>query len=101
MTTQLLPSDGVAEGASARRLSDRLRSIGSRVATRLDTCADRWAAAEMYQQLSVLSDTELARRGLSRATLARDVLDASQGGPRRADAELQRPSSRKAVPLRM
>jgi hypothetical protein len=45
----------------------------SRLATGLDTWADHWAAAAMYQQLSRLSDAELARRGLSRATLARDV----------------------------
>jgi hypothetical protein len=90
MTTKLLRSDGVAEGGSARRLSDRLRSIGSRIASWLDTCADHWAAAEMYQRLSVLSDAELARRGLSRATLARDVLAASHTAPRRADGEPQR-----------
>ena len=71
--TELLPGDGVAEGGSSRRLSDRLVSIGSWVVTWLDTCADHWAAAEMYQQLSVLSDAELARRGLSRATLAHDL----------------------------
>jgi hypothetical protein len=90
MTTELLRSDGVAEGGSARRLSDRLVSIGSWVVTWLDTCADHWAAAEMYQQLSVLSDAELARRGLSRATLARDVLAANRAGRRQAGAELQR-----------
>jgi hypothetical protein len=39
----------------------------------VDTCADHWAAAAMYEQLSTLSDAELARRGLSRATLAHDV----------------------------
>jgi hypothetical protein len=39
----------------------------------LGTCADYYAAAAMYEQLSALSDAELMRRGLSRATLARDV----------------------------
>jgi hypothetical protein len=73
MTTQILPRDGVAEGGSARRPSDWLRTLGSRLATWLDACADHWTAAAMYQQLSGLSDAELARRGLSRATLARDV----------------------------
>jgi hypothetical protein len=73
MTAQILPSDGVAEGRSARRLSDWLRSLRSRLAIWLDACADHWAAAAMYQQLTGLSDAELARRGLSRATLARDV----------------------------
>jgi hypothetical protein len=37
------------------------------------TCADYYAAASAYEQLSGLSDAELRRRGLSRATLARDV----------------------------
>jgi hypothetical protein len=45
----------------------------SRLATGLDTWADHWAAAAMYQQLSRLSDAELVRRGLSPAILARDV----------------------------
>jgi hypothetical protein len=73
MTTEILPSAGAAAGGPARRPSDWLRSLGSRLATGLDTCADHWAAAALYQQLSRLSDAELARRGLSRATLARDV----------------------------
>jgi hypothetical protein len=38
-----------------------------------DTCADYYAAVAMYEQLSALSDAELTRRGLSRATLAHDV----------------------------
>jgi hypothetical protein len=45
------------------------------LATWVDTCAEYRAAAAIYEQLSALSDAELARRGLSRATLARDVLD--------------------------
>jgi hypothetical protein len=35
----------------------------------------------MYQQLSVLSDAELARRGLSRATLAHDLRAACVRNP--------------------
>ena len=73
MTTEFLPSAGAAAGRSARRPSDWLRSLDARLVTGLDTWADHWAAAAMYQQLSLLSDAELARRGLSRATLARDV----------------------------
>jgi hypothetical protein len=87
MTTELLPSDGVAEGGSARPRSDRLRCIGSWLAAWLDTQADHWAAAAMYQQLSVLSDAELARRGLSRATLARDVLAANRAASRTSGRE--------------
>jgi hypothetical protein len=40
----------------------------------MKACADYYAAAAIYERLAVLSDAELARRGLSRATLARDVL---------------------------
>jgi hypothetical protein len=73
MTTELVRSDAVTEAASARPLSGRLRALGSRLVIWLDTCADHWAAAEMCQQLSALSDAELARRGFSRATLAHNV----------------------------
>ena len=40
------------------------------------TCADYWDAAATYEQLSPLSDAELARRGLSRMTLAQHVCTA-------------------------
>src|SRR5262245_16860451 len=73
MTTELLPSDGVVERGSARRLSDRFRSLVSWLVTWRDTCAEYYAAAATYEQLSALSDAELARRGLSRTTLARDL----------------------------
>jgi hypothetical protein len=39
----------------------------------LATAADYYAAAALYESLSRLSDAELHRRALSRATLARDV----------------------------
>jgi len=48
-------------------------SPSGRIATWAEVCADYYAAAAMYEQLSVLSDAELTRRGLSRATLARDT----------------------------
>lgn len=81
MTTEILPSADVAAGGSARRPSDWLGSVWSRLATGLDTWADHWAAAAMYQQLSVLSDAELARRGLSRARLAHDLRAACVRNP--------------------
>ncbi len=39
------------------------------------TCADYYNAASAYERLSGLSDAELRRRGLSRETLARDVVN--------------------------
>ena len=40
------------------------------------TAANYYAAAALYEQLSRLSDSELKRRGLSRANLAHDVVAA-------------------------
>jgi len=59
-----------AERAYCRNL---ISSIDGRLMSWVITCADYWAAAAMYEQLSALSDTELARRGLLRATLAEHV----------------------------
>ena len=74
MTTRILPN--VAVEASTNRFSERLKTIWVSLMTWVDTCAEYRAAAAIYEQLSALSNAELARRGLSRATLARDVLDA-------------------------
>ena len=54
----------------------RLRRLRARVATWLATCADYYEAAALYQELDRLSDAELARRGLKRPNLARDILEA-------------------------
>jgi hypothetical protein len=66
---QLFPSESLAARASPTPLSNWVKSIG----LRLTEWADYYAAAAMYEQLSGLSDAELARRGLSRATLAHDA----------------------------
>jgi hypothetical protein len=75
MTThdQILSATEFATGKTGASLTSWIACIGRRIATWADTCADYYAAAAMYEQLSRLSDAELARRGLSRATLARDV----------------------------
>ena len=70
---QTLPTKALAAGEPRRTLSDWIRCVGQRIMTWADTCADHYAAATIYEQLSALSDGELMRRGLSRATLARDV----------------------------
>jgi hypothetical protein len=46
------------------------------VAGWLATAADYYTAATVYERLSGLSDAELQRRGLSRATLAADICQA-------------------------
>jgi hypothetical protein len=59
-----------------------VRSLAAKVVAWIDTCADYWAAASLYEQMSKLSDAELNRRGLSRATLAMDIVrrcDRSEG----------------------
>ena len=40
----------------------------------LRTCAYAYTAARTYEELRHLSDAELSRRGLSRATLASDLM---------------------------
>jgi len=71
---QISSAAAFAAATPAASPSTWIRSLGGRIATWIDTCADYYAAAAMYEQLSsALSDAELMRRGLSRATLARDV----------------------------
>jgi hypothetical protein len=59
-----------------------LRAWIRRAVLRLRIWTEAYAAAAaeaaLYGQLSRLSDAELQRRGLSRATLARDVLGAAE-----------------------
>jgi hypothetical protein len=63
-------------GGPKRRLLLPLRKLGRRVVAWASACADYRTAAAMYEQLNRLSDAELARRGLSRKTLAHHVLTA-------------------------
>jgi hypothetical protein len=50
-----------------------LPSLTQYIGICMATCADYHSAAALYDQLRHLSDAELARRGLARDTLARDV----------------------------
>jgi hypothetical protein len=70
---QTFPAEALAAGEPAWTLSNCIRRLGRRIVTWVDTWANYYAAAAMYEQLSALSDAELARRGLSRATLAHDL----------------------------
>jgi hypothetical protein len=69
--------------ASSYSLVARGAALKMRLATWVRTCADYYEAAGLYDQLSRLSDSELARRGLSRATLANDVCAACDSAPAR------------------
>jgi hypothetical protein len=55
-------------------LAKRLSAITRWAGACIEVIAAYYTATAMYEQLSRLSDTELARRGLSRGNLARDVL---------------------------
>jgi hypothetical protein len=56
-------------GALGAPLAASLANLLSKIGGWIETCADYYAAAAMYERLSALSDAELARRGLQRATL--------------------------------
>ena len=72
----LLPAAAARRDGSPSRLFDVISSVRARIAAWITTAADYYAAAAAYEHLSKLSDAELQRRGLSRATLARDVCHA-------------------------
>jgi hypothetical protein len=63
-------------------LGTSLATLVSKIGDWVEVCADYYAAAALYEQLSALSDAELARRGLSRATLAQDAQAACEHGTR-------------------
>ena len=65
-----------AAGESVQPIYKLVRTIGLRLLAWTKTCAEYYTAAAMYENLSALSDAELTRRGLSRTTLARDVMAA-------------------------
>jgi hypothetical protein len=74
MHDHLLPAK--AARASPLRLSGFGTSLATRIAGWIKKAVDYYASATVYEQLSGLSDPELHRRGLSRATLGRDIAEA-------------------------
>jgi len=75
MTAQATPSLATGERLGTPRLSlgAHLGALGSHVAAWVGTCADYYQAAALYDEFCGLSNAELNRRGLSRATLAVDL----------------------------
>ena len=59
----------------------RLGSAWALVGRWLSTCARYYRAAALFEELSRLSDAELARRGLDRATLARELCEEREQRP--------------------
>ena len=54
-------------------LSSSIASLANGFVAWVESCADYWAAAALYDSLRRLSDSELQKRGLSRDTLVRDI----------------------------
>ena len=65
----------VSPRATRVRLRRRLIAALAWLFEWVQSCADHYVAAHIYQSLSRLSDAELAARGLTRATLARDLIE--------------------------
>jgi hypothetical protein len=65
-----------ADDAISLSRNDRLSALAAYLATWCETCADYYEAATLFEELCRLSNAELQRRGLSRATLAQDVCTA-------------------------
>ena len=88
-----LRSDRLAARRSGEPILRRwLQRIAAWLSQRLQSRADRHAAATLYAHLSRLSDSDLKRRGLRRATLAHDIASACGGAARvtaRAGGEVQ------------
>ena len=61
--------------ASAASLFSSVKSLTERIVAWIETRADVYASAALYDGLRKLSDGELHKRGLSRETLARDIFE--------------------------
>jgi hypothetical protein len=70
--------NGTAAGLDMPKagIGHAVRQAAAQVSAWIETCSDYSEAAAIYEQLSGLSDAELRRRGLSRATLASDIVRA-------------------------
>ena len=69
---------GISPQVLDRPSPSRLSAVRARIAGWIATCAAYYAAAATYEEQSRLSDAELARRGLDRATLARELCEHSE-----------------------
>jgi hypothetical protein len=69
----------LSAGETAASFLSRFKSLMNELAVWMTRYADNWAAANLYDSLRSLSDAELRNRGLSRATLAHDVVQFRDG----------------------
>jgi hypothetical protein len=73
MTVEISLSRAASLSEAKPSLAARIAALKAYLMMCAETCADYYAAAAVYEQLSGLSDAELSRRGLARDTLARDI----------------------------
>jgi hypothetical protein len=73
MTEHVSRLDAVPPAKAVAPLFDSIKSRAGFFIAWLNACADYYAAAAIYEQLSKLSDAELHKRGLSRDKLVRDT----------------------------
>jgi hypothetical protein len=73
MTVEISLSRAASLSEAKPSLAARVAALKAYLMMCAETCADYYAAAAVYEQLSGLSDAELSRRGLARDTLARDI----------------------------
>jgi hypothetical protein len=73
ISEQFAGVDILSSTENTASLSSSIKSLARFLVTWANSCADYYAAAAMYDQLSKLSNAELHQRGLSRDTLARDL----------------------------
>jgi hypothetical protein len=76
MHDHLLPAKAARHIGSSSRLLDLGFSLATKIAGWITTAVDYYTTAKVYEQLSGLSDAELHRRGLSRATLGWHIAQA-------------------------
>jgi hypothetical protein len=70
----LSPAEAARKASGAGfSLGRSIKPIAARISAWAVARAERLGAEVVYRELSKLSDSDLRRRGLSRATLARDV----------------------------
>jgi hypothetical protein len=70
---QVTDIEPIRSTESSVTASSWIKPFRQRVVMWLNTSADYYTAAALYDELRVLSDAELQKRGLLRGTLARHV----------------------------
>jgi len=73
MTTNAVPTNADTFNHQGLSITGFIKLAVEHISVWINTCADYWAAAATYEQLSRLSDADLHHRGLSRTDLARDI----------------------------